>query len=123
MADGRFQIKFEISQSDKLNVVITDNGTDIDIAALSTGERARVNVATLLAIRKLMQSLSNTKTNLLVLDETTSNLDMEGNEKLVEILLKETDLNTILVSHSFTHPLIDKIYVTKGADNISKITV
>lgn len=123
MADGRFQLKFEIAQSDKLNVVITDNGTDIDISALSTGERARVNVATLLAIRKLMQSLSNTKTNLLVLDETTSNLDMEGNEKLVEILLKETDLNTILVSHSFTHPLIDKLYVTKGADNISKITV
>lgn len=120
MADGRFQLKFEISQSDKLNVVITDNGTDIDIAALSTGERARVNISTLLAIRKLMQSLSNTKTNLLVLDETTSNLDMEGNERLVEILIKETDLNTILVSHSFTHPLIERVSIIKEG-NISRI--
>lgn len=120
MADGRFQLKFEISQSDKLNVVITDNGVDIDIAALSTGERARVNVATLLAIRRLMQGLSNTKTNLLILDETTSNLDQEGNERLVEILLNEPDLNTVLVSHSFTHPLIDRVYVTK-VDNISRI--
>lgn len=120
LADGRFQLKFEIAASDKLNVVITDNGADIDISSLSTGERARVNVATLLAIRKLMQSLSNTQTNLLILDETTSNLDLEGNEKLVEVLLKETDLNTILVSHSFTHPLIERVGIIKEK-NFSRI--
>ena len=120
MADGRFQIKFEISQSDKLNVVITDNGTDIDIAALSTGERARVNVATLLAIRKLMQSLSNTKTNLLVLDETIENLDAEGKERLIEILVDEPELNTVLISHSFTHPLIERVSIVKEK-NISRI--
>ena len=51
LSDGRFQIGFKISASDKLNVVITDNGRDIEILALSGGEKARVNVATLLAIR------------------------------------------------------------------------
>ena len=120
MADGRFQLKFEISSSDKLNVVITDNGVDIDIAALSTGERARVNISTLLAIRKLMQSLSNTRSNLLILDETVENLDGDGKERLVEILLGEQDLNTVLISHSFTHPLIDRVSIVKE-DNISRI--
>lgn len=117
---GRFQLSFQISSSDKLNVVITDNGIDVDISGLSSGERARVNVATLLAIRKLMQSLSNSKINLLVLDETISNLDTEGKDKLIEVLLSEENLNTILVSHDFSHPLLEKVSVIKE-NNISRI--
>ena len=120
MSDGRFQLGFEISSSDKLNVVITDNGTDVDIAALSSGERARVNIATLLAIRKLMQSLSNTRSNLLILDETVENLDAEGKEKLIEVLLAEQEINTFLISHGFSHPLLEKLHVVK-TDNISRI--
>jgi len=120
LADGRFQISFRIASSDKLNVVVTDNGNDIDIAALSSGERARVNVCTLLAIRKLMQSLSNSRTNLLILDETVENLDSEGKEKLIEVLLKEENLNTFLISHGFSHPLLEKLQVVKSK-NLSRI--
>lgn len=120
MSDGRFLLGFEITSSDKLNVVISDNGENIDINALSSGERARVNIATLLAIRKLMQSLSSTKTNLLILDETVENLDAEGKEKLIEVLLAEEELNTILISHSFTHPLIERVAIIKE-DNVSRI--
>lgn len=120
LADGRFQLSFKIASSDKLNVVITDNGRDVEIIALSTGERARVNVATLLAIRKLMQSLSNSRTNLLILDETVENLDAEGKEKLIEILLEEENLNTFLISHGFSHPLLEKINVVKE-NNVSRI--
>lgn len=101
-------------------MVVTDNGLDIDISALSGGERARVNVAALLAIRKLMQSLSQSRINLLILDETVEALDVEGKEKLVEVLLGEESLNTILVSHGFTHPLLEKIHVVKH-NNISRI--
>jgi DNA repair exonuclease SbcCD ATPase subunit len=122
LSDGRFQITFQISNRDKLNVVITDNGKDIDIMALSGGERARVNAATLLAIRKLMQSISSSRINLLILDETVEALDIDGKEKLIETLLKEDSLNTFLVSHGFTHPLLEKVYVVKN-QNISKIEV
>jgi DNA repair exonuclease SbcCD ATPase subunit len=122
LSGGRFQIGFQISGSDKLNVVITDNGTDIDIAALSGGERARVNVATLLAIRRLMQSLSQSRINLLILDETVEALDVDGKEKLIEVLLAEDNLNTVLVSHGFTHALLEKVYVVKH-NNISHIEV
>jgi len=119
LSDGRFQLSFVVV-SDKLNVVITDNGRDISIEALSSGERARVNVSTLLAIRKLMQALSNSRTNLLILDETVESLDQEGKEKLVEVLLEEESLNVLLISHSFTHPLIEKVDVIKE-NNISRI--
>lgn len=120
LADGRFQLSFKIASSDKLNVIITDNGRDVEIVALSNGERARVNVATLFAIRKLMQSLSNSRTNLLILDETVENLDAEGKEKLIEVLLEEESLNTFLVSHGFTHPLLEKLNIVKE-HNISRI--
>ena len=122
LSDGRFQISFKISASDKLNVVITDNGKDIEILALSGGEKARVNVATLLAIRKLMQTLSSSRINLLILDETVETLDTDGKEKLVEVLLREEHLNTFLVSHGFSHPLLEKVNVIKR-NNISQIEV
>lgn len=120
MADGRFQLTFQIASADKLNVVITDNGNETDLSSLSMGERARVNISALLAIRKLMQALSNSRTNLLFLDETISNLDAEGKEKLVEVLLGEPSLNTFIVSHDFTHALLDKINVIKE-NNISRL--
>ena len=120
LADGRFQLSFKIASSDKLNVIITDNGRDVDIIALSSGERARVNVATLLAIRKLMQALSNSRTNLLILDETVENLDAEGKEKLIEVLLREESLNTFLISHGFSHPLLEKLQIVKEK-NVSRI--
>ena len=120
LSDGRFQIGFKVNSSDKLNVIITDNGRDIDISALSGGERARVNVATLLAIRKLMQTLSSSRINLLILDETVETLDTEGKDKLVEVLLAEEHLNTYLISHGFTHPLLEKVNVIKR-NNVSRI--
>jgi hypothetical protein len=55
-----------------------------------------------------------------VLDETVENLDAEGKEKLIEVLLKEENLNTFLISHGFTHPLLEKIQVLKS-QNISRI--
>ena len=122
LSDGRFQISFKINASDKLNVVITDNGRDIEMLALSGGERARVNVATLLAIRKLMQTLSSSRINLLILDETVETLDTDGKERLIEVLLREEHLNTFLVSHGFSHPLLEKVNVVKS-NNISQIEV
>jgi DNA repair exonuclease SbcCD ATPase subunit len=92
------------------------------ILALSGGEKARVNVATLLAIRKLMQTLSSSRINLLILDETVETLDTDGKEKLVEVLIQEEHLNTFLVSHGFSHPLLEKINVIKR-NNISQIEV
>lgn len=112
LSDGRFTLEFVVS-NDKLNVQVTDNGNIIDILALSSGELARVNTATLIAIRKLMSSISKSKLNILFLDEVTNVLDDSGREKLVEVLLGEEELNTYVVSHGWTHPLLEKIEIAK----------
>jgi DNA repair exonuclease SbcCD ATPase subunit len=118
-SDGRFSINFVV-ENDKLNVEVTDTGKLIDILALSSGELARVNIATLVAIRKLMTSISRSQINVLFLDEVNQALDEQGKEKIVEILLKEENLNTYLVSHGWTHPLLEKIEIIKE-DNISHL--
>jgi len=111
LSDGRFTLQFLVT-NDKLNVQITDNENIVDILALSSGELARVNTATLIAIRKLMSSISKSRINVLFLDEVINVLDENGREKLVEVLLGE-DLNTYIVSHGWTHPLLAKVEVVK----------
>ena len=118
LSDGRFSLGFVVT-NDKLNVEITDDSKIVDILALSSGELARVNTSTLLAIRKLMSSISSSRINTLFLDEVIAVLDEQGREKLVEILLQE-NLNTYIVSHGWTHPLLAKIDVIKE-DNISRL--
>jgi DNA repair exonuclease SbcCD ATPase subunit len=112
LSDGRFNLQFVVL-NDKLNVEIDDNGKAVEILALSAGELARVNTSTLLAIRKLMSSISKSRINVLFLDEVTNVLDEVGKEKMVEILLGEENLNTYIVSHGWTHPLLSKIEVIK----------
>jgi DNA repair exonuclease SbcCD ATPase subunit len=120
LSDGRFTIQFSIA-SDKLNVVVTDEGREISIMAPSSGEMARINIATLLAIRRLMSSISKNTINVLFLDEVISVLDDFGREKLVEVLLEEENLNTFLVSHGWTgNPLVDKLELKKE-NNISRV--
>ena len=118
LSDGRFTLEFLVT-NDKLNVQITDNENIVDILALSSGELARVNTATLIAIRKLMSSISKSRINVLFLDEVINVLDETGREKLVEVLLGEP-LNTYIVSHGWTHPLLEKVEVVKKG-NVSRL--
>jgi len=107
-----FQIYFKLA-GEKLNIeVLDDVGNVTSISNLSSGERARVNLATLLGVRSILSSLTSTKINLLFLDEITGSLDAEGKEKFTEILLKE-NLNTFFVSHEWTHPLVPQIRIIK----------
>ena len=74
---------------------------------------ARVNSATLLAIRNMMTKISGNTINLLILDEVLGVLDQEGKESLIALLLEEHGLNTFLIDHSFSHPLLSTINITK----------
>jgi len=120
LSKGRFLINFALS-GDKLNVVIIDNGKEIEISALSTGELSIVEISTLLAVRKLMCSISGTTINILFLDEVISVLEDNNKEVVLELLVKqEQDLNILVVSHGYEHPLIPKIAIRK-VDGISKL--
>ena len=119
LSDGQFQVEFKLDK-EKLNISVINNGIATPIETVSGGEFSRIQTSILLAIRSLLSKLGGSSINLLFLDEITGVLDDEGKEKLVEVLQKEGNLNVFLISHDFTHPLIDKVSIVKD-DNISSI--
>ncbi len=119
LSDGQFQVEFKLDK-EKLNISVINNGISTPIETVSGGEFSRIQTSILLAIRNLLSKLGGSSVNLLFLDEITGVLDDEGKEKLIEVLQLETNLNVFLISHDFTHPLIDKISIVKE-DNISSI--
>ena len=112
LSDGQFQVEFKLDK-EKLNISVINNGISTPIETVSGGEFSRIQTSILLAIRSLLSKLGGSSVNLLFLDEITGVLDEEGKEKLVEVLQQEENLNVFLISHDFTHPLIDKISITK----------
>ena len=119
LSDGQFQVSFKLDK-EKLNIIVSNDGIDTPIETVSGGEFSRIQTAILLAIRSLLAKLGGSSINLLFLDEITGVLDEEGKEKLIEVLREEKDLNVFLISHDFTHPLIETISIIKE-NNISSI--
>ena len=109
---GRFAIGFELSGA-KLDVVVYDDSELVEVNSLSSGEFANVQVATLLAIRSILSTLNSVSINVLFLDEVISVIDGLGRDRLIELLLEETGLNTLLVSHEYSHPLASKLHILK----------
>ena len=119
LSDGQFQVEFKLDK-EKLNISVINNGIATPIETVSGGEFSRIQTSILLAIRSLLSKLGGSSVNLLFLDEITGVLDDEGKEKLIEVLQTEEHLNVFLISHDFTHPLIDKVSIVKN-ENISSI--
>ena len=119
LSDGQFQVEFKLDK-EKLNISVINNGIATPIETVSGGEFSRIQTSILLAIRSLLSKLGGSSVNLLFLDEITGVLDDVGKDKLIEVLQSEPNLNVFLISHDFTHPLIDKISIVKN-DNISSI--
>jgi len=119
LSDGQFQVEFSLDK-EKLNINVINNGISAPIETMSGGEFSRIQTSILLAIRMLLSKLGGSSINLLFLDEITGVLDEEGKEKLIEVLQREEELNVFLISHDFTHPLIDKVSIIKD-NNVSSI--
>lgn len=118
LSDGQFQLEF-VLDNDKLNIDIYNQGIVSAIETVSNGELHRIQTAVLLSIRKMLSELGGSSINLLFLDEVMGVLDTKGKESFIEILARE-GLNVFLISHEYTNPLINKIYIEK-TDNISTI--
>lgn len=119
LSDGQFQVIFRL-EGEKLNIIVRNEGEESPIESLSGGEFGRVQTAILLAIRNVLTKIGGNSINLLFLDEIDGTLDAVGKEKLIEVLRNERNLNVFLISHSFNHPLIERIEVKKEG-NISQI--
>ena len=119
LSKGQFALSFEVNES-KLQVILYDNGHRINIKSASSGELNKINTATLLAVRKLMSAIAKVNINLLFIDEVSSVLDGPSRDDLTELVLGERHLNTMMVTHEYTHPLTAKLNVIKEG-KISRI--
>lgn len=116
MTGGKFALGFELDAT-KLQVVIYNDGYRTSMEGCSSGQQSRISIATLLAIRSLMSAISKVNINLLFLDEVISVIDAQGIDTLVELLLEEHELNSIIVSHGYSHPLTAAIEVKQNNGN------
>jgi DNA repair exonuclease SbcCD ATPase subunit len=119
LSDGKFQIIFRL-EGEKLNIIVVNDGKESPVETVSGGEFSRIQTAILLSIRSLLSKIGGNYINLLFLDEITGVLDDAGKEKLIDILQEEDNMNVFLISHDFTHPLIEKVSIIKE-NNISYI--
>lgn len=119
LSDGKFQIIFRL-EGEKLNIIVVNDGKESPVETVSGGEFSRIQTAILLSIRSLLSKIGGNYINLLFLDEITGVLDDAGKEKLIDILQEEDNMNVFLISHDFTHPLIEKVSIVKE-NNISYI--
>ena len=119
LSDGKFQVIFRL-EGEKLNIVVVNDGKETPVETVSGGEFSRIQTAILLSIRSLLSKIGGNYINLLFLDEITGVLDDAGKEKLIDILQEEDNLNVFLISHDFTHPLIEKVSIIKE-NNVSYI--
>jgi DNA repair exonuclease SbcCD ATPase subunit len=109
-----------IPKMDNIPFIVVNDGKETPVETVSGGEFSRIQTAILLSIRSLLSKIGGNYINLLFLDEITGVLDDAGKEKLIDILQEENNLNVFLISHDFTHPLIEKISIIKE-NNISYI--
>lgn len=120
LTDGVFALNFELNAT-KLDVVIYNNGRQTSMASCSTGQQQRIQTATLLAIRALLSSVNKVDINLLFLDEVISYIDTQGIETLIEVLLKEPELNSFIVSHGHSHPMAEQIVIVQDENQVSRL--
>jgi len=96
----------------KLSFTIMKGGTAYSIKRLSTGERSRMNISVLLALRDTLESLSGAEIDFLVLDEILSSLDSVGRTSVYEILEK-LPYKILSISHSYQDNRLPSIDIIK----------
>lgn len=109
----------------EVNLILNGNAIDIKIYAdgvtkgissLSGGEKKRIDISIQLALYDLIQSVSQSKFNLLCLDEIESLLDPIGCEQLIEIIEdKAENIETVwwITNHPSVKETIPHKIITK----------
>lgn len=112
-----------IENGNKLNILIGDKTYE----QLSGGEQRKVDIALIIAQRKLAQQMNAISSNILVLDEVFDGLDDISFGIVLDILSDEMqDIeSTFIISHRDVSeiPLDRIITVTKDKNQISQITI
>ena len=120
---GHSNLKLELDKNN-LNIVYSDKYYE----SLSGGERQKVDVIIQFALRYMLCNMLNFSCNIIVLDEVFDNCDIEGCDKIIELISKElSDIQSVFIitHHAFelSLPTDYDIIITKNINGISHINV
>lgn len=106
------------------NTTIMQNGSKVNYKTLSTGEKKRVDFATIISFVKLLK-LQYGELNLLFIDELFSNIDIDGVDDMLQLLkdlCQELNLNIFLIHHArLENIMFDNVFQTTKKDTFSHL--
>ena len=119
--------KYFIEFDDELNEKIETGGKLVQYISLSGGEKRKVNLAVLLALKDLLLFTDKEQMNLLFFDEVAENLDEEGISGLHSLLLEiKNKKKVFVITHNkYLKTLLDSsprvsIIKDKGSSTITR---
>lgn len=117
---------YVVTFDNNFNSTIMCNGYNINYSTLSTGEKKRIDFASVISIIKFLK-LQLGEMNLLFLDELFSNIDINGVSDMIELLrnlCSELGINIYLIHHAQLEGVsFDKIIRTSKPDGFSRMEI
>ena len=118
-------INYNVVFDKTFKATITSNGYNVTYNSLSTGEKKRIDFATVVSFIKLLK-LQLGDMNLLFLDEMLASIDINGVSDMMSILKDlsvELNMNIYLIHHAQVENVVfDNVIETSKPDGFSKIT-
>ena len=108
---SQYKIKLEMKDT-KIQPKVIKLGKEYPYKNCSQGERGRINLALLLAIRNILKVLGKSTTNILFIDELLNIIDSSGKEIIVDTL-SNMNLNSFIVCHDFTFDIFQLVLIKK----------
>ena len=119
-------INYNVVFDKTFKATITSNGYNVTYNSLSTGEKKRIDFATVVSFIKLLK-LQLGEMNLLFLDEMLASIDINGVSDMMTILKDlsvELNMNIYLIHHAQVENVVfDNVIETSKPDGFSKITI
>ena len=119
-------INYNVVFDKTFKATITSNGYNVTYNSLSTGEKKRIDFATVISFIKLLK-LQLGEMNLLFLDEMLASIDINGVSDMMSILKDlsvELNMNIYLIHHAQVENVVfDNVIETSKPDGFSKISI
>ncbi len=117
-------MSYSVVFDSNFNTTIMQNGSKVNYKTLSTGEKKRVDFATIISFVKLLK-LQYGELNLLFIDELFSNIDIDGVDDMLQLLkdlCQELNLNIFLIHHArLENIMFDNVFETTKKDTFSHL--
>ena len=117
-------MSYSVVFDSNFNTTIMQNGSKVNYKTLSTGEKKRVDFATIISFVKLLK-LQYGELNLLFIDELFSNIDIDGVDDMLQLLkdlCQELSLNIFLIHHArLENIMFDNVFETTKKDTFSHL--